>query len=181
MKALTEEEKEDTIKIVLIGLENSGKTSILNCLRGKKRISAFNNPKPTKGLDIQEFEALDSNYAIWDLGGQQSFRDDYFLDFKKYITDTNKIIYVIDIQNTPRYEDALEYLKKVIDSIQDPETIDFSVFLHKFDPDLIFNPELNERTINDLVVKVKEIFPPEFVYSLNKTSISAIFEKNALI
>jgi small GTP-binding protein len=181
MKPLNKDEKEKTIKIVLIGLENSGKTSILNCLRGKKRISAFNNPKPTKGLDIQEFEALDSNYAIWDLGGQQSFRDDYFVDFKKYIKDTTKIIYVIDIQDNQRYEDALKYLKQVIDSIDDHGIIDFSVFLHKFDPDLVFNSELNEGIINDLVMNIKKSFPPEFLYSLNKTSIYAVFEKATLI
>ncbi len=148
-------------------------------MRGKKQISAFNNPKPTKGLDIQEFNALDSKYAIWDLGGQQSFREDYFVDFKKYIKDTSKIIYVIDIQDTERYEDTLQYLKKVINSIEDHGIIDFSVFLHKFDPDLVFNSKLNERIINDLLIKIKEIFPRKFVYSLSKTSIYAIFEKTA--
>jgi small GTP-binding protein len=172
---------EESIKIVLIGLENSGKTSILNCLKGNKRISAFNNPTPTKGLDIQEFKALNSKYAIWDLGGQQSYRDEYFIDFKKYIKDTNKIIYVIDIQDTNRYGEAIEYLEKVINLIENQDIIDFSVFLHKFDPDLVFNHDLNETSINDLIEKVKEKFPPKFVYSINKTTIYAIFEKSAII
>ena len=56
-------------------------------MKGNKRISAFNNPLPTKGSDIQEFEALNSKYAVWDLGGQKSYQDEYFIDFKKYLKD----------------------------------------------------------------------------------------------
>ncbi len=171
---------EESIKIVLIGLDNSGKTSILNCLKSIKRISAFSNPMPTKGADVQEFEALNSKYAIWDLGGQQAYRDEYFIDFKKYMNETNKIIYVIDIQDIKRYETALLYLKRVMFSIEKQNKIDFSVFLHKFDPDLVFNHDLNEKRINELIKKIKEIFPPKSAYSIYKTTIYAIFEKNPI-
>jgi len=171
---------EESIKIVLTGLDNSGKTSILNCLKGIKRISAFNNPMPTKGLDVQLFEALNSKYAIWDLGGQKAYLDEYFNDFKKLEKETNKIIYVIDIQDTERYDIALEYMKKVINSIDIQKGIDFSIFLHKFDPDLVFDRNLNEKVINDFIANIKETIPPEFIYSLYKTTIYAIFEKSTV-
>jgi len=181
MKSSTKDQSaEQSIKIVLIGLDNSGKTSILNCLKGIKAISAFNNPMPTKGLDVQLFEALASKYAIWDLGGQKAYIEEYFNDFKKFVKGTNKIIYVIDIQDDQRYDLALEYLKKVINSIEDQKNIDFSVFLHKYDPDLVFNNELNDLVINDFITKIKEIFPPKFIYSINKTTIYAIFEKTMI-
>jgi ADP-ribosylation factor-like protein 2 len=152
MKILKEEQAvNESIKIVLIGLDNSGKTSILNCLKGIKGISAFNNPMPTKGLDVQSFEALNSKYAIWDLGGQEAYLDDYFNDFKKIVKGTNKIIYVIDIQDTKRYDSALKYLRNVINSIEESKNIDFSVFLHKFDPDLVFNDDLNDLVINEFI------------------------------
>jgi len=182
MKSQKEENSSNqSIKIVLIGLHNSGKTSILNCLKGIKGISAFNNPMPTKGLDVQSFKALDSKYTIWDLGGQEAYIDDYFNDFRKFTKGTRKIIYVIDIQDTKRYDNALKYLKRVIDSIKEQNNIDFSVFLHKFDPDLIFDSNLSEHVINDFILKIKEIFPPNFIYSLNKTTIYAIFEKNKVL
>jgi len=182
MKSLKEiKSAERPIKIVLIGLDNSGKTSILNCLKGVKGISAFNNPMPTKGLDVQLFEALNSKYSIWDLGGQKAYLDDYFNDFKKFIKGTNKIIYVIDIQDTKRYDIALEYLEKVINSLEESKNIEFSVFLHKFDPDLIFNDGFNDLIINDFILKIKEAFPPKFIYSINKTTIYAIFEKTTVI
>ncbi len=182
MKSQKEEAlSEQSIKIVLIGLHNSGKTSILNCLKGIKAISAFNNPMPTKGLDVQLFEALNSKYAIWDLGGQEAYIDDYFNDFEKFIKGTHKIIYVIDIQDTKHYDNALKYLKKVINSIKEQNNFDFSIFLHKFDPDLILDSNLNENVINDFILKIKEIFPPNFTYSLNKTTIYALFEKTKVL
>ncbi len=168
-------------KLVLIGLDNSGKTSILKCLKGIKGLSAFNSPMPTKGVDVQEFKALNSKYAIWDLGGQKAYLDDFFRDVKKYIKGTNKIIYIIDIQDVRRYSISLEYLKKVVNSIDKQNGIDFSVFLHKFDPDLVFDIDLNEKVIVNLIKNIKEIFPPKFEYSINKTTIYAIFEKNLVV
>ncbi len=167
----------DSIKIVLIGLDNSGKTSILKCLKGIKRLSAFNSPMPTKGVDVQEFEALNSKYAIWDLGGQKTYLDDYFNDFSKYIKGANKIIYVIDIQDVNRYDLAIKYLKKVINLINKQIDIGFSIFLHKFDPDIEFNQDLNQNIIDMLIKKIKNVTPPNLIYSLHKTTIYTIFEK----
>ena len=170
----------DQVKILLIGLDNSGKTSILTCLEGIKQISAFNSIQPTRGADTRSFEALDSTYVIWDLGGQKAFRDEYFEDFSNYLNKTRKIIYVIDLQDTDRHDEAVEYMKRVIDSIDKQREIDFSIFLHKFDPDLVFNQKLNEKVIKDLIRKIKIVIPPNFIYSLYKTSIFAIFEKEMI-
>lgn len=170
----------DSIKIILIGLANSGKTSILHCLKGIKRISAFNSPMPTKGVDVQQFDALNSKYAIWDLGGQKTFLEDFFNDSNRYLRGASKIIYVIDAQDIARYEEAIECLTRVIESIGNKRQIDFSIFLHKYDPDLRFNQELNEEVIKNLIKKIKETIPPKFLYSLHKTSIYAVFEKTTI-
>jgi len=171
----------ESIKILLIGLANSGKTSILTCLKGIKHISAFNSPMPTKGVDVQQFEALNSKYAVWDIGGQKTFLEEFFNDSNRYLREASKIIYVIDVQDVGRYEEAIEYLERVIDSIGKNRNIDFSIFLHKFDPDIKFNQELNEEVIKNLIKKIKEIISPKFLYSLYKTSIYAIFEKATII
>ncbi|MFX1419538.1 MAG: ADP-ribosylation factor-like protein [Promethearchaeota archaeon] len=168
-------------KILLIGLDNGGKSSISKCLRGIKGLSAFNSPMPTKGANVLEFEALNSKYSIWDLGGQKAYRDEYLNEFETYLKQVHKIIYVIDIQDVNRYKDALEYLKKVINAITSQKEIEFSVFLHKFDPDLKFDSKLNEKVINRFIKEIKEIFPSDFIYSINKTSIYATFEKSIII
>lgn len=172
------EPSEDSIKILLIGLDNGGKTSILKCLKGIKGLSAFNSPNPTRGLEIERFEALDSKYAIWDLGGQEAYHDEYFDDIENILRGTNKIIYVFDVQDVKRYDIAIEYLKRIINIREKLINIDFSIFLHKFDPDLEFDQMLNEIIIDELIKKIKEVIPPDFIYSIHKTSIYAIFEKS---
>jgi len=168
------------IKFLIMGLDNSGKTSIVNSLRGIKNLSAFNSPKPTRGRVVKNFEALSSEYAIWDFGGQRAFRDAYFQEIDSILKGTSKIIYTIDLQDVNRYDEALEYMRRVINSINKQQKIDFSIFLHKFDPDLVFNEELNEEVINNLIKKIKIVTPPKFVYSLLKTSIYAVFEKTLI-
>ncbi len=172
--------KEDSIKIVLIGLDNGGKTSILTSLRGNKNIAAFSAIQPTRGEDSKPFKALDTNYVIFDLGGQRAFRDGYFSDFEKYLIGTKKIFFVIDVQDVNRYKEALDYLERVVKLMNRNNGIEFSVFLHKYDPDIEFNHNLNESAINDLITQIRQKFPHEFEYSLYKTSIYALFEKSII-
>ncbi len=177
MKTSNTNKSIEKIKILIMGLDNSGKTSIVNCLKGVKNISAFNSLKPTRGRVVQNFEALNSSYAIWDFGGQRAFRDAYFQEIDSILRGTSKIIYTIDLQDVSRYDEALEYMRRVINSKDDWQKIDFTIFLHKFDPDLVFNEELNENVIKNLIKKIKVVTPPKFTFSLCKTSIYAIFEK----
>jgi len=174
------ESKEDSIKIILIGLDNGGKTSILTSLTGTKKLSAFSSLQPTRGEDRRRFEVLGTNYLIVDLGGQKASRDEYFSNFKRYLTGTKKIIFVIDVQDVNRYSEALGYLENVIKSINEKLKIEFSIFLHKFDPDIVFDQNLNENVIDNLIGQIKEKLPSGFEYSLYKTSIYALFEKTSI-
>ncbi|MFX1488567.1 MAG: ADP-ribosylation factor-like protein [Promethearchaeota archaeon] len=171
---------EDSIKILLVGLDNSGKTSIVTCLKGIKTLTAFTSIYPTRGRQIDNFEALNSKYAIWDLGGQKSFRAEYFKEFRNYVIGAHKIIYVIDIQDVLRYDEAIEYLERLIHSIENQGDIEFSIFLHKFDPDIQFDNELNDTIITQLINTIKKKIPPNLDYSIHKTSVYCIFEKTTI-
>jgi len=180
MDELKEENLEQNIKkLILVGLDNAGKTSILLSLRGIKNLREFATVTPTRGKDTVKFNAFDSGYTIIDLGGQEAYRNNHLENFKEYLIGTNKIIYVIDIQDKKRYEMTLKFLKSVITLLQeDQASINFSIFLHKFDPDLdLTSNEINEISINDLITKIKAAFPPNFIYTLHKTSIYTVFEK----
>ena len=119
---------EDKIKKVLImGLDNSGKTSIVLCLKGVKNLLSFYSLNPTKGISINKFRALDSNFNIWDFGGQEQFRGDYLKNFNKHIVGTNKIIYVIDVQDIERYELSLNYLKSIINLLICPRSKEMKI------------------------------------------------------
>lgn len=174
---------ENAKKILIMGLDNSGKTSILLCLRGIKNLLSFYSIKPTKGADVVNFTISNSNYNTWDFGGQEAFREEYLENFDNYITGTNKIIYVIDIQDINRYNLALNYMEEVIKLLQKyKRNIDFSIFLHKFDPDLEqYNKKVTENTVKELMNLIKEKIPPNYNYSIHKTSIYTIFEKSRLL
>lgn len=167
---------ENQVKILLVGLDNSGKTSISTSLQGIQNISDFSSLRPTRGAAWEDFEALDNNYLIVDLGGQKAFRDGYLNNFTEYLTGTSKIIYVIDVQDTTRYNESLEYMTRVINQIDKQSDVDFSIFLHKYDSDI----EFDENDIDELIRKIKRVVPHNFIYSLHKTSIYAIFEKTTI-
>ena len=173
-----ENPEKDIRKLILVGLDNAGKTSILLSLKGIKNLRKFASVNPTRGSDTATFIAFDTGYNIIDLGGQEAYRNDHLKNFKQHLTGTNKIIYVIDVQDEDRYDIAIEYLKSIINLIpEDQASVDFSIFLHKFDPDL---EKINDSVINGLIIKIKSVFPPNFSYTLHKTSIYTVFEKVAI-
>jgi len=173
---------ENAKKILIMGLDNSGKTSILLCLRGIKNLLSFYSIKPTKGADVVSFKISNSNYNIWDFGGQEAFRNEYLDNFNKYAIGASKIIYVFDIQDVKRYSLALDYMENVIQLLQkSKESIDFSIFFHKFDPDIEkYNKNINKKTIREMIDQLKKRIPSSFNYSIHKTSIYTIFEKSRL-
>jgi len=169
-------------KILLVGLDNSGKTSIAQSLQGITNLPSFQNLKPTQGADIRNINALNSEFTIFDLGGQESFRREYLENFDQYISGTNKLIYVFDIQDNERYDLSLDYFEKILDLVEkkvENNNLEISIFLHKFDPDLKdTRVDLTDEIINDFKEKIKKrMEKSEFFYQIFMTSIYALFRK----
>ena len=177
---MQENSSKSTKKIVLMGLDNSGKTSIVLCLKGVKNLSSFSAITPTRGFEINKFRALSSEFNIWDFGGQEKFREDYFKNFEDHIKGASKLIYVIDIQDRERYDISLEYLSEIIKLLRKSKiNIDFSLFLHKFDPDMeIIKKEIKEEVIKTLIKQIEDLIPLNFPYQMFKTSIYTVFQKS---
>ena len=173
---------EETKKILIMGLDNSGKTSILLSLQRNTNLLSYFTLKPTKGINIVNIEDHGSKFSIWDFGGQEQYRNGYIQRLDEYLRETGKIIYVIDIQDSDRYDKALEYLKIIVDGLQKTgDKISFSVFLHKMDPELEGLERYSDKAISKtLLVKVDAIMPPDFAYDLFKTSIYTVFQKRPL-
>ena len=171
-----------TKKIVIMGLDNSGKSSIVLCLKGVKNLTSFSAIKPTRGFEINKFNTMGSDFNIWDFGGQEKFREDYVKNFKNHIKGTNKLIYVVDIQDRERYDLSLQYLVKIITLLQENKlNPNFSLFLHKFDPDMeLINKEIIEELIQTLIKQIKDIIPQNFQHQIYTTSIYTIFQKSAI-
>ena len=176
------DEKTNHRKILLVGLDNSGKTSIAQSLQGITNLPSFQNMKPTQGVDIRNINVLSSEFAIWDLGGQESFRNEYLGDFNRYLLGTNKLIYVFDIQDIDRYDLSIEYFNKIFDLVEarvDKRNLEISIFLHKFDPNLKeTRVDLTDQIIEEFKSRIKSRMEnSNFFFQIFETTIYTIFKK----
>ena len=168
-------------KILIMGLDNSGKTSILISLRKDANILSYFSLRPTIGIAIEKFE--DQNVVCWDLGGQEKYREEHIKNLGNYVKKTDKIIFVIDVQDIKRFQQALGYLKLVVENLYKLNlNIDFSIFLHKYDPNLNrldkFK-DIDKIIESKLVSEIRKIIQSKFKYDLFKTTIYTVFEKTS--
>ena len=123
-------------KIVLIGLDFAGKTSILKILEGS--YSNLDQLTPTVGTDRTNWEILGFNVINWDLGGQKQFREKYMANFEQILDESNLIIFVIDMQDDNRFNEAGSYFDDALHAL-DHLGIKCPIILclHKVDPDIL--------------------------------------------
>ncbi|MFX1366377.1 MAG: ADP-ribosylation factor-like protein [Promethearchaeota archaeon] len=164
-------------KVLVAGLDNAGKTATLSKFGGRLGISDMIATHPTKGVVRMKFGTSSLSLFIWDLGGQQEYRERYLDNPEQYFLQLDLLIYVIDVQDPERFEESLEYFEKIIDEIilleENPYII---IFIHKYDPDLksdpkiLLNIELLKDNLNELLKSKKYDFNVEIyltsIYSL---------------
>jgi len=136
------------IKVIVSGLDNAGKTSVLTALNKKydfqKEITALS---PTIRVEYQATEFLKNRIVFWDMGGQEKYRKLYQEKQELYFADTDLLIYIIDIQDTKRIETSLMYLDAILQNfMKNKMDVPLIISFHKFDPE--FNR--NERMIEEI-------------------------------
>ncbi|NVM29054.1 MAG: hypothetical protein HWN65_09430 [Candidatus Helarchaeota archaeon] len=166
-------------KILIMGLDDAGKTSILLSLQRDTNLLSYCSLRPTQGRVIVSFQDRDTLFTVWDFGGQEQYRTDYFQHLDEYFIEVDKIFFVIDVQDTERYDLAFDYLKIIVEYlVKNSLKVDFTIFLHKFDPNLEDHPDFTEERLSQtLFGKLKEIIPPNFTHDIFKTTIYTIFQK----
>lgn len=171
--------KNKSRKILVLGLDNSGKTSIILTFIGKSNLSYFTNLKDTNSPKIINFERNDSNFNIWDFGGKEEYRNEFLNNFNKYINETEEIFYIIDIQDLKRYDLTIDYLNEIIKRIKLLNiNMEITVFLHKYDHDLFeINPNITETNIDNLIVKIKEIISSDYFHEIYKTTVYTVLDR----
>ncbi|MFX0082790.1 MAG: ADP-ribosylation factor-like protein [Candidatus Hodarchaeota archaeon] len=134
------ENEEKPIKLVIMGMENAGKTTILDVLMGKIN-EAPNRPpsmNPTKGIERSTFLFFEKETKIWDFGGQELYRNEYLLNPENYFYTISFFYYVVDIQDYYRLAPSVMYFKGVFNLIKRYSPDAKIIFLfHKMDPDYI--------------------------------------------
>jgi ADP-ribosylation factor-like protein 2 len=160
-------------KLVLIGLDNAGKTSMIDVLLNPDKTVTEN--KPTLGLKRENLDFLDYNLVLWDFGGQRKYRDQYLLDKEKNFAFTDVLFYVIDFAAPKRFQESLDYLEAIIKIYKYLEETPFTIIcFHKCDL-IKSDKELNKRK-SKLMGEIDKIigdFP-------TTNFITSIFEKNSI-
>ncbi|XP_032885725.1 E3 ubiquitin-protein ligase TRIM23 isoform X1 [Amblyraja radiata] len=94
------------IRVVTLGLDGSGKTTILFKLKQDE----FMQPIPTIGFNVETVEYKNLKFTIWDVGGKHKLRPLW----KHYYLNTQAVVFVIDSSNRDRLKEAHSELAKLL-------------------------------------------------------------------
>ncbi|MFX1452090.1 MAG: ADP-ribosylation factor-like protein [Promethearchaeota archaeon] len=149
------------LKIIISGLDNAGKTSILTALDKRydfqKEIIQL---VPTIKVKYHHTNYLGRDVYIWDMGGQEKYRKTYEDKQDVYFDGVDLLIYVIDIQDSARFEAALEYLNRVLEIFElNNLSVPLMVAFHKLDPELRDDEDILRKVkdLTDKIFKLKEL------------------------
>ncbi|GLI66817.1 hypothetical protein VaNZ11_010786 [Volvox africanus] len=90
--------KEGEARLLVLGLDNAGKTTILKSL-SEEDITTIT---PTQGFNIKSLSRDGFNLKIWDIGGQKTIRPYW----RNYFDQTDALIYVIDSSDRKRLDES---------------------------------------------------------------------------
>ncbi len=123
-------------KILLMGLSNAGKTCIYERIFEGKKPWELIHSAATKGISYKEYSIGSmSKPLIWDLGGQNQYLETYHGDLRNKIFESVSILlYVIDVTDISRFEDAKSELKWAAQQLKQKSSgAKIFVLLHKID------------------------------------------------
>ncbi|TXT53183.1 MAG: Small Arf-related GTPase [Promethearchaeota archaeon] len=153
---------EDTAKILLTGLDNAGKTSIMVALSEQKGyIEKVMSLTPTTRVDHIDIPFLGKNVVFWDLGGQEKYRKIYDERKEQYFADSSLLLYIIDIQDPSRFETSLQYLDTILEYfIQNYDLVPLVISFHKTDPEIKDTSEVkkNVQVLSQKIINKYEDF-----------------------
>ena len=97
-------------KVVVCGLDSSGKSTIISFLQ----TGTFIEHTPTMGKSRSDLEVQGAKMSIFDMGGQKDFRKFWLGE----MNNTKLCIFVVDISNPERFSEAKKELHGLISVIQ---------------------------------------------------------------
>ena len=150
---------EKTEKIALLGLAAAGKTSIVKTI-----LSEFNlllTLTPTKGVERSSFKFLGREILIWDFGGQDRYRQQYFEHPERYFAGIKYIYFVVDAQDRGQLRESMSYFLKCFDySAKYSPGAKIFLFFHKIDPNYDGNIDFAQIE-SDFLSEVLPVIQPQ--------------------
>eukprot|EP00245_Coleochaete_scutata_P001810 TRINITY_DN1225_c2_g1_i1.p1 TRINITY_DN1225_c2_g1~~TRINITY_DN1225_c2_g1_i1.p1 ORF type:complete len:183 (+),score=39.97 TRINITY_DN1225_c2_g1_i1:100-648(+) len=102
-------------RILVLGLDNAGKTTILYRLQVGEVVSTI----PTIGFNVETVQYKNIKFQVWDLGGQTSIRPYW----RCYFPNTQAVIYVVDSSDTDRMGVAKEEFHSILEEEELKESV----------------------------------------------------------
>lgn len=90
--------KEKEMRILMVGLDNSGKTTIVMKINGEDTSVI----SPTLGFNIKTMAYQKFTLNIWDVGGQKTIRSYW----RNYFEQTDGLVWVVDSSDLRRLDDC---------------------------------------------------------------------------
>lgn len=131
-------------KIVVLGLQNSGKSTIIQLLKHKYMSTKKLPLSPTKGLLVSAITAQNKSYVLWEVGGYREIQPFYHC----YCIGMSGMIYVIDGKDSVIFDDSLNLLKEVISNTK-LERFVILILIHKTVEEKDY--EAIKENLNDLL------------------------------
>merc|ERR1711976_784807 len=98
---------EKELRILLLGLDNAGKTTLLKQLASED----VSHITPTQGFNIKSVQSEGFKLNVWDIGGQRKIRPYW----KNYFENTDILIYVVDSADKKRIQESTDELMDLLD------------------------------------------------------------------
>jgi ADP-ribosylation factor-like protein 3 len=105
LRTLSKSDKE--YRVLLLGLDNSGKTTALRQLAEED----VTHITPTQGFNIKSVQTEGFKLNVWDIGGQKSICPYW----KNYYSNTDGLIYMIDSADRARADETAEELASLLE------------------------------------------------------------------
>merc|ERR1712184_173643 len=107
-------------RILMVGLDAAGKTTILYKLKLGEIVTTI----PTIGFNVETVEYRNISFTVWDVGGQDKIRPLW----RHYYQNTQGLIYVVDSSDAERVSEAQEELHKMLgeDELRDAIVLVFA-------------------------------------------------------
>jgi small GTP-binding protein len=90
--------REQEVRIVMVGIDNAGKS----CCLYRLKLGEVVNTVPTIGFNVESVKYKNISFMIWDIGGQDKIRPLW----RHYYQNTHGIIFVVDSNDRERLDDS---------------------------------------------------------------------------
>jgi ADP-ribosylation factor protein 1 len=125
------------MRILMVGLDAAGKTTILYKLKLGEIVTTI----PTIGFNVETVEYKNSQFTVWDVGGQDKIRPLW----RHYFQNTQGIIFVVDSNDRDRIVEAREELQRMLNEDELRDAI-LLVFANKQDlPNAMNAAEITDK------------------------------------